>query len=175
MSKKNNKLGKHYLDAVTQIDNDAKNSYLNKYIDVLRDLFTNIGTDRVIIKNNWWINKKLYNEFNLCDYVIYVKYIMYDKEKDDFLLCCEEDNIMIPFRKLPFDTISDRLSEVIKCASEITEDVNCDVDIDCSIKVSIPYEETGSIASMRSWLWNNFEKVICSRENKDRIFDGITF
>lgn len=57
MSKKNNDLKKHYLDAVNQIDNESRDSYIDRYIGVLRDLFTNIGTDRVIIRNNWWINK----------------------------------------------------------------------------------------------------------------------
>ena len=175
MSKKNNDLKKHYLDAVNQIDNESKDSYINRYIDVLRDLFTNIGTDRVIIRNNWWINKEVYKEFGLCDYVMYVKYIIYDKETDDFLVCCEDNNIMIPFRKLPFNTISEKLSEIIGCASEITKSVMYDVDIDCSIKVSIPYEESGRISDMKSCLSKNFEKVICSKKNKDRILNSITF
>ena len=175
MSKKNNDLKKHYLDAVNQIDNESRDSYINRYIGVLRDLFTNIGTDRVIIRNNWIINKEVYKKFGLCDYVMYVKYIIYDKETDDFLVCCEDNNIMIPFRELPFNTISEKLSEIIGCASEITKDVTYDVNIDCRIKVSIPYEETGKFTDMMSWLCKNFEKVICSKENKERIMDSITF
>ena len=170
-----NSLKKHYLDVVNQIDNEAKVNYLDRYIDVLRDLFTNIGTNKVMIKNNWIINKELYNEFKTDDYVVYVKYIMYDKENDDFLLCCDNRNIMIPFRRMPFDTISEKLSEIIGCASEITKDVMYDVNIDCRIKVSIPYEETGKFTDMMSWLYKNFEKVICSKENKERIMDSITF
>ena len=37
MSKKNNDLKKHYLDAVNQIANESKDSYINRYIGVLRD------------------------------------------------------------------------------------------------------------------------------------------
>lgn len=175
MSKKNNDLKKHYIDAVNQIANESRDSYINKYIDVLRDLFTNIGTDRVIIRNNWIINKEICKEFRTDDYVVYVKYIIYDKETDDFLVCCDDNNIMIPFRKLPFENISEKLNEIIGCASEITKSVMYDVDIDCSIKVSIPYEESGRITDMKSWLSKNFDKVICSKKNKDRILNSITF